>query len=197
MAVQPEGDAEGGGGGEIVAYTCGHGARHAVPGGSVRVLAWGATGFEVACSCGPEPLSAADEPPHESTDHLASIDGWAPSPSEWLALERVRDGWYDEDPWQPVESEGKTPMELRAEIREGIDELAEANERNAGGGADEVDRAARAVECPQCDAASGRKCQRPSGHRVRRSHAARKDAADLEGDDSEGDGVEQASLSAW
>ncbi|WP_198668089.1 hypothetical protein [Saliphagus sp. LR7] len=34
-----------------------------------------------------------------------------------------------------------------------------------------------AVECPDCGAAPGRKCQRPSGHRVRNPHADRVNAA--------------------
>lgn len=34
-----------------------------------------------------------------------------------------------------------------------------------------------AVECPDCGAAPGRKCQRPSGHRIRSPHADRINAA--------------------
>ena len=184
----------------IVTYTCGHGADHAIPSDDVRVMAWGATGFEVACTCGPEPLAEADEPPHDSVDHIASVKGAAPSPEEWLALEGVRDGWYDENPWRLVESEGKTPMELRAIIRDGIEDLADDNSRNSRGGADETDEAARAVPCPYCGASSGTKCERPSGHRVRRSHAARKDAAGVDrGDDSDTTerSTDQSTLEVW
>lgn len=181
----------------IITYACGHGAEHAIPSDDVRVMAWGATGFEVACTCGPEPLAEADEPPHDSVDHIASIEGAAPSPEEWLALETARDGWFHENPWRLVKSEGKTPMELRATIRDGMEDIADDNSRNSRGGADETDEAARAVPCPYCGATAGTKCQRPSGHRVRRSHAARKDDAGVGegGDDS--DTTDQATLEVW
>jgi len=100
----------------IVTYTCGHDAEHTIPGDDVRVMAWGATGFEVACTCGPEPLVEADEPPHDSVDHIASVKGSDPSPEEWLALEDVRDGWFHENPWQLVESEGKNGLCARMAV---------------------------------------------------------------------------------
>jgi len=183
---------------QIITYTCGHGAEHAIPSDEVRVMAWGATGFEVACYCGPEPLAGADEPPHDSVDHIASIKGLDPSPEEWLALENVRDGWYDENPWRLIKSRGKTPMEMRASVREGIEDIADDNDRNRRGGADETDTAARAVECPDCGAGEGEKCQRPSGHRVRRSHAGRKEAAGVAEEETAGEeATDQTSLEGW
>jgi hypothetical protein len=159
-------------------------------------MAWGATGFEVACTCGPEPLAEADEPPHDSVDHLASIHGTAPSPQEWLALENAREGWYDENPWRIVEGEGKTPLKLRGDIRDGMADLAADRDRRESGGADEADRRAREVACPFCGADAGRKCKRPSGHRVRKSHADRKAAVDTAGDDSTAEAT-QADLGDW
>jgi hypothetical protein len=108
----------------IISYTCAYGAEHDIPSDEVRVLAWGATGFEVACICGPDPLAEADSPPHESVDHLAFIHGTTPSPREWLALDAAREGWYDENPWRVVESEGKTPLKLRGDIRDEMADLA-------------------------------------------------------------------------
>lgn len=184
----------------IITYHCGHGAEHAIPSDEVRVMAWGATGFEVACTCGPEPLTETDDPPHDSLLHVASIEGSAPSPDEWLDLEAVRDGWFHETPWQPVESEGKTPVELRAAVRDGMEDLADDEKRNRRGGADQTDKAACSVECTECGAGPGMKCQRPSGHRVRRSHAARKTAAGVDADDDTTTvktTTDQASLDGW
>ena len=185
---------------QIITYTCGHGAEHAIPSDEVRVMAWGATGFEVACCCGPEPLADANEEPHEDESllHVASIRGDAPSPAEWLALEDVRDGWFHENPWRLIKSRGKTPMEMRASVHEGIEGIADDNDRSRRGGADETDTAARGVECPDCGAGEGEKCQRPSGHRVRRSHAARKDAAGVTEEETAPETVtNQTSLEGW
>jgi len=180
----------------IISYTCANGAEHDIPSDEVRVLAWGATGFEVACICGPDPLAEADSPPHESVDHLASIYGMTPSPREWLALEAAREGWYDENPWRIVESEGKTPLKLRGDIRDEVADLADDRDRREKGGADEADRRAREVPCPFCGANAGRKCKRPSGHRVRKSHADRKAAVDTASDDPTAEAT-QANLEEW
>jgi len=60
------------------------------------------------------------------------------------------------------------------------------------------------VACPDCGAGAGAKCQRPSGHTVRKSHAERVEAAVEAGiiaDDTGGSSVEesteQADIGGW
>lgn len=195
----------------IVTIECPFGTEHDVPGDDVRVLRSGESHFLIACDCSPVPLAAAHLP-HEhvwrfldvdENSHLGFVDGTAPSPSQWLALEELADGWYDDDPWRWVSEYNKTPQLLRDEMREQICELADDNETNASGGADAVDEAAREVPCPSCNADAGQKCERPSGHSVRKAHTDRKDAARNEGviesaapDSGESQG-EQTSIGRW
>lgn len=166
----------------IVSYECPEtGLEHAVPGEDVRVMMVGDGGFVVACECGPEPLDDVDSRPHASVDHLVNIYVDAPSASEWLALEAAADGWYDTSAWEPADGYDGTNGQRRARVRDRMQSRVDAAETSSSGGATAADEAARAVACPACDATEGRKCQRPSGHRVRKSHADRKQLARTEG----------------
>jgi len=98
-------------------------------------------------------------------------------------------------------SRGERPA--RARFRERVAEIADANDRNERGGATQRDRDARGVPCPDCGAGTGTKCQRPSGHSVRKSHADRVEAAVEAGiiDETEGSSAEetteQADIGGW
>lgn len=162
----------------VVHYDCpAAGQTHAVPGESVRVLRTGDGGFVVACSCGEEPLEDVDEPSHPGVDHLVNVYADDPSPAEWLRLEEASDGWYDTMAWRSPDGYRGTNGQRRARFREQVEALV-----NKADGRDlepsETQEQALAHECPYCGAASGRKCQRPSGHRVRTPHAARTDLVD-------------------
>jgi len=87
-------------------------------------------------------------------------------------------------------------MELRATIRDGMEDLVDDLDRRKKGGADKADRRAREVARPSCGANAGRKCKRPSGHRVRKSHADRKTAVDTASDDPSAEAT-QADLGEW
>ncbi|MDF9747871.1 zinc finger domain-containing protein [Natrinema salsiterrestre] len=136
-----------------------------------RIMKTGDAGFVVACACGADTLEDADERPHETPDQFVNIDANAPSSTEWLRLEEAAEGWYAADPWTPPESYIGTRAQRRQRVRERVREIADE------------------VACPTCGANAGRKCQRPSGHRVRSAHADRVDAAREAGIlESEGDG---------
>lgn len=187
----------------VVTYEC-HvsGETHAIPGPNVRVMKIGDGGFVVACDCGPEDLEDVDEPPHPTEDHIANIYGRDPKPAQWLELEDAADGWYDATRWDaaPEDFDG-TLGQRRAKLRKKVEALADSKDENKRGGADETDRQARAVPCPQCEASAGEKCYRPSGHRVRKSHADRKEKARETGELDDGDDGrepgEQSSLEGW
>ncbi|WP_066418884.1 zinc finger domain-containing protein [Halorubrum aethiopicum] len=179
-------------------------ADHDVPGPDVRIMKIGDGGFIVACGCGPESLDDADESPHPITDHLVNIYAEDPSPTQWLTLEDAADGWYDTTAWNSPEGFEGTHGQRRARFREKITEIADTNDRNERGGASQRDRDARGVACPDCDAGVGTKCQRPSGHRVRKSHAERVEAAvdagiidDETGGSSVEETTEQAEIGGW
>lgn len=184
-----------------VTYECPiAGVEHRLPGPDVRVMKIGDAGFVVACNCGPEALEDADEQPHPTEDHIVNVYGDDPSPEEWLELEDAADGWYETTRWHPApEGFDGTLGKRRQEFRDKIREIADDNDENSRGGADETDRAARAVECPMCEAPTGQKCRRPSGHRVRKSHADRKDLAREAGELGAKDAETtcQGELSAW
>jgi len=184
----------------VLTYECPlAGAEHHVPGPDVRIMKIGDGGFVVACDCAAEPLTAADEQPHPTRDHLVNIYADGPSPRQWLVLENAANGWYNTTAWDCPEDYEGTHGQRRANFRERIEEIADANDRSKRGGADETDVAARGVSCPDCGAGAGQKCQRPGGHRVRKSHRARKDAAREQGHLGDGreQGSEQASIEAW
>lgn len=173
---------------------------HAVPGPDVRIMKIGDGGFVVACNCGPEGLDEVEEPPHgvEDNEHIVNIYVRDPSPRQWIVLEDAADGWYDTTRWHPAGDDyDGTNGQRRQELRDKIEDLADEKDENSRGGADDEDRAARDVECPECDANPGVKCQRPSGHRVRKSHARRKEKARDEGVLDGGETSEQADLEAW
>jgi len=162
----------------VLTYECHVGdAAHDVPGPDVRILKTGDGGFIVACGCGPESVDDAEESPHPITDHLVNIYAEDPSPAQWLTLEGAADGWYDTTAWDSPEGFEGVNGQRRARFREQIREIADTNDRNERGGATERDRVARGVACPDCGAGAGAKCQRPSGHTVRKSHAERVEAA--------------------
>ena len=198
----------------IVTYTCQSGGTHPIPSENTRVLKSGDGGFIVACTCGGEPLEETDEQPHPTRDHLATIDANAPSPSEWLQLEHLADGWYAVDPWEPPEGYTGTRAQRRHQVTQRAKKLADNAPKPIDGEHDHRDKAAREVECPACNATAGRKCKRPSGHRVRKAHADRIDAAEAAGvidadadtdthADGDGDGEgdagsgEQSTLTGW
>lgn len=176
---------------DLPVVECGHGTSHHFADDDVRVMKSGENDFVMACDCGPESLEETDTRPHESEAHLGSLEGACVSPSQWLALDDLTEGWYNESPHEPIEDPRwpGTPAQRRTRKREIVEEAADAKSKNRSGGADAVDEEARAVACPSCDANEGRKCQRPSGHRVRKSHAARKEKARdegvLDGEDAE------------
>lgn len=178
----------------VLVYAC-HvaDAEHAVPGPDVRIMKTGDGGFVIACDCTEERLDDADEPPHPVAEnaHLVNVYADDPSPSQWLVLEDAADGWYDATMWDAApEGFDGTLGKRRQELRDAIEQVADDNDRNSRGGADDLDRRARDVACPECGASVGVKCQRPSGHRVRKSHVARKDVVE------QPDG-EQGRLEVW
>ena len=189
----------------VLTYECHVGdAAHDVPGPDVRILKTGDGGFIVACGCGPESVDDAEESPHPITDHLVNIYAEDPSPAQWLTLEGAADGWYDTTAWDSPDGFEGVNGQRRARFREQIREIADTNDRNERGGATERDRVARGVACPDCGAGAGAKCQRPSGHTVRKSHAERVEAAVEAGiiaDDTGGSSVEesteQADIGGW
>ncbi|PCR88618.1 zinc finger domain-containing protein [Natrinema ejinorense] len=181
--------------GPIVTYECRlSGRTHTIPSDDVRVMKSGDGDFVVACACGDDSLAEADERPHPTPDQFVNIDANAPSPSEWLRLEDCANGWYAVDPWEPPEEYTGTRAQRRARVRERAKGLADGTSGPIDGEHDEQDEAARKVPCPYCGASAGRKCQRPSGHRVRSCHAERKAA--LEGGEA-GNEPEQAALGAF
>ncbi|WP_202614602.1 zinc finger domain-containing protein [Halostella litorea] len=192
----------------IVTYDCPLGGQHAPPGDEVRIMFWDGGEFVVACVCGGEPLTEANSQPHPTRDHLVMIGANDPTPAEWLRLDAAADGWYALNPHTPREHGTGTYAQQRQQIRERARELAdEAEPEPIDGNHDERDEAARGVVCPKCNANSGRKCQRPSGHRVRSSHSARIEAAVDDGvltpqqeeadDTADATPGEQVALTGW
>jgi len=185
--------------------TCGFGEEHNLDGSDVRVMRSGAGNFVMACTCSEEPLTEADEPEHPTEDHIGFIDGKWPTPEQWLTIDNLADGWYNERPHVPVDNPDfdGTPAQLRRDMREKIKDIADTKETAASGGADEEDEKARQVPCPSCGANAGRKCQRPGGHRVRKCHADRSENAREEGvleageNEKRGPPGEQASIGQW
>jgi predicted RNA-binding Zn-ribbon protein involved in translation (DUF1610 family) len=164
----------------IVTYECPlAGETHAVPSPDVRVLRVGDGGFVVACSCSDEPLEEADSKPHPTVDHFVNIYAEDPSPEEWVRLERIADGWHDTTAWNTPEDGDRTWGQRRAEFRDKVQSIVD--EPNGRDVETKKDRLARKVECPNCGASPGTKCQRPSGHSVRISHSDRKELAKSEG----------------
>jgi hypothetical protein len=184
----------------IINYEC-HptGENHTVPGLDVQVMKIGDGGFVIACDCSEESLDDVDEEPHPTTDHFVNVYATDPSPNGWLVLEDAADGWYNTTRWHSPDDFDGTHGQRRAEFRDKIEEIADDNDENQRGGADEIDEAVRAVACPECDAGVGQKCKRPSGHRVRKSHARRKETAREQGilEDDEEDDLAQSSLDAY
>jgi hypothetical protein len=190
-------------------FECPFGTEHTVPGDDVRVLRSGETNFIIACACSPVPLAAAHKP-HEyiwqflsvdENSHLGFVNGTTPSPEQWLALEELADGWYDDNPWQWLPEYNGTPETLREEMREQVREIADTNDKTSRGGASDKDRQARAVSCPACGADEGTKCQRPSGHDVRQSHSDRIQLAIendiIEKETNDPPSTEQVALEGW
>lgn len=190
---------------DLPTVTCGFDEDHALNGPNVRVLRSGAGNFIVACTCSEEALSAAHEPEHPTDQHLGFLHGKHPSPEQWLALDELADGWYDEQPHVPVEDPEHTgtPAQLRAEMREKIEDIADTRTASRSGGAGKEDVKARQVECPSCGVGEGQKCERPGGHSVRKCHADRKEAAreegiiEASGDVSPEPVGEQANITDW
>lgn len=185
----------------VVTYECPlAGDEHAVPGPDVRIMKVGDGGFVIACDCSEEELDDADEEPHPTTDHLVNVYARDPSPEEWLVLEDAADGWCGTTRWHSPEDFDGTRGQRRVDFRKKIEEIADDNDENQRGGADERDKAARAVPCPHCDVGAGQKCQRPSGHTVRKSHADRVQTALDEGviaTQENEERTEQAALGGW
>jgi len=187
----------------VLTYECHVGdAAHDVPGPDVRILKTGDGGFIVACGCGPESVDDA-ESPHPITDHLVNIYAEDPSPAQWLTLEGAADGWYDTTAWDSPEGSRRERPAARP-IREQIREIADTNDRNERGGATEARSRRPRGGVSDCGAGAGAKCQRPSGHTVRKSHAERVEAAVEAGiiaDDTGGSSVEesteQADIGGW
>lgn len=163
----------------LITYDCAHGTEHTIPSDDVRVLKIGQAGFVIACVCGDEPLEEAHEPPHPGDRHLMNVYHDDPDVDEWLVLDDLADDWYDTNPWEPVEGKPGVWAQVRQRARDRAEEMANDYGSTGGvdGGEDEIDRAAREVECPNCGASEGTKCQRPSGHSVRKCHNARVEAA--------------------
>ena len=180
----------------VVQYEC-HvsGVEHDVPGPDVRIMKVGDGGFVIGCGCGDESLDELDETPHPHDDHIVNVYANDPMPSDWLVLEDHADGWYDTTAFDVPEEFDGTNGQRRAKIRERAKKIADADD-----GRDleetEEDRQARTVACPHCGATAGRKCKRPSGHRVRKPHAERVDAAVEAGhiDTGDDDTHEQSTL---
>jgi predicted RNA-binding Zn-ribbon protein involved in translation (DUF1610 family) len=171
LMSEPDGDV-------VVSYDCpAAGRTHAVPGEDVRVLRVGDGGFVIACDCSPEPLDVVDEPPHPSDDHFVNVYVDDPSPEEWLRLEEAADGWHDTTAWTSPDGYRGTNGQRRAQFRQKVESLVDdADGRDLE--PSEKQKQALEYDCPSCGAAAGRKCQRPSGHRVRTPHAARTDLVD-------------------
>jgi hypothetical protein len=178
----------------VAVYECPHDQTHALPGPEVRLLKVGDGGFIAACACGPEPLSAVDEPPHESVDHLVNIYVDDPSPAQWLRLEDATQGWYDSSTWESPDGYAGTYGQRRARFRRRVEEIATTSDGRSLEPS-ETGQRARSVACPKCGATEGRKCKRPSGHRVRTPHAARVDA--LEDADPDRPSRDQSNLARW
>ncbi|MFT4920822.1 MAG: hypothetical protein ACI8XM_000013 [Haloarculaceae archaeon] len=162
----------------VVSYDCpAAGQTHTVPGEDIRVLRVGDGGFVIACACSDEGLDVVDEPPHPSVDHLVNVYADDPSPEEWLRLEAAADGWHDTTAWTSPDGYPGTNGQRRAQFREQVEALVDDVD-----GRDlepsKTQKQALEYDCPSCGATSGRKCQRPSGHRVRTPHAARTDLVD-------------------
>jgi len=160
----------------IVTYECPiEGNPHCVPGPNVRVMKVGDAGFVIACNCSAEPLSEADEKPHPTVDHLVNVYGDGPSPEEWLRLDNASEGWYGTTRFDSPDGYPGTNGRRRERFREKVKNIADRMPQ------DDPDKRekkqARKVECPACGANQGRKCQRPSGHRVQEPHADRVEAA--------------------
>jgi hypothetical protein len=202
----------------IVNFECPFGTEHTVPGDDVRVLRHGESHFYIACDCSPVPLEFAHHPHElisrfcrqehilqfvnvEEDSYLAFVDGTTPSPEQWLALEELAEGWYDDNPWRWLPEYNGTPETLREEMREQVREIADTNDKNSRGGASDEDRQARAVSCPACGAEEGTKCQRPSGHDVRQSHSDRIQLAIendiIEKETNDPPSTEQVALEGW
>lgn len=186
---------------EVLTYDChADGTTHKVPGPDVRILKIGEGGFVVACNCGPESVEEADNPPHATDDHLVNVYYDDPSPKQWLTLERAANGWYGNNRWESPDGNPKTYGQLRAEARERIaDHVGADDGRDLAFSPDDREVQARKVKCPNCGAGGGSKCKRPSGHRVRDSHAGRIEAAIEAGiidqdTDKPSNSVEQATL---
>jgi len=189
----------------VLTYECHVGdAAHDVPGPDVRILKTGDGGFIVACGCGPESVDDAEESPHPITDHLVNIYAEDPSPAQWLTLEGAADGWYDTTAWDSPEGFEGVNGQRRARFRrtDPRDCRHERPQRARWG--DRARSRRPRVACPDCGAGAGAKCQRPSGHTVRKSHAERVEAAVEAGiiaDDTGGSSVEesteQADIGGW
>lgn len=179
----------------VITYECPiAGVEHGLPGEHVRVLRTGTGGFIVACDCGPEALADADTRPHPTVDHLVNIYIDDPSPAEWLRLDDAADGWYAVSAWDIPEAGEGTWGQRRADFRERVEDAADTAD---GRDLEETpaDEEAREVACPSCGAVAGRKCQRPSGHRVRKPHATRVEAVQADGESTME--LAQAELSGW
>jgi hypothetical protein len=185
----------------VLTYECHLTDReHDVPGPDVRIMRIGDLGFVVACDCADEPLAEADEEPHPTVDHLVNIYWEGPSPEQWLTLEDHADGWYGTTAFETPESDkfDGTHGQRRQQFRDKVENVVGRND-----GRDlentETQKQVRRVECPYCGASRGRKCQRPSGHRVRKNHADRRERAEEEGvlDTDGADAGDQASLGDW
>lgn len=179
----------------MLSFECPLGGKHRIPGRSdLRVMKNGYLHFTIACDCGPEGLADADTEPHPTRDHLAFVEGDAPNADQWLRLDDLAEGWFHTNPHAPAPDKTGTWAQHRAYCRE----LIEDDARHYTGDSfepDSADRAARSVPCPNCGADAGAKCQRPSGHSVRKPHAGRTERHESQGQDAET--VEQAALEAF
>jgi hypothetical protein len=171
---------------EIVTYECPiAGNEHTIPGPDTRVLKIGDGGFVIACDCGPEPLAEADSKPHPTVDHLVNVYAGDPSPEQWVSLESLADDWLDTTRWHSPDGYEGTNGQRRADFREKVKEIADEPDGRDLEPSSEEKRARKNVDCPYCGAKAGRKCQRPSGHRIRTPHSDRvaqiQEAAEPEG----------------
>jgi hypothetical protein len=191
---------------DLPTYACPlTGVEHELVSEHTRIMRCGDHAFVIACDCGPVALTDADSPPQEEPDQFVNPYGGQPTPEQWLALETAADGWYATTAFEMPDDPAYdgTHGQRRAQLREQMQELADTDDgRDLGPSRRE--RAARGVECPDCGASTGSKCQRPSGHTVRTVHADRVDAAAAAGvikaesdDDRAAEATNQTALTGW
>lgn len=180
----------------IVSYECRvSGVKHPIPSADTRVMKIGDGGFVIACACSSEPLSETDTAPHPTDDHLVNVYGADPSPEDWLRLEALADGWFETTRWHSPDGWEGTHGQRRHDFSQQVESIAD---RDDGRSLEPTPAQQRALEvaCPDCGASAGRKCKRPSGHRVRTPHQDRVDDAAPDEPPST-QSTQQAAIDRW